>query len=190
MIHLPNFEIESTSKISQEFLHRNISTFQAAAVFMQNLKYGRNANKDDLSTLFADNCGTCSTKHAVLKQLADENGFTGIRLMLGIFKMSTANTPKVGRTLAGYNLAYIPEAHNYLRYQDQILDFTRPGSKPSDFINDLLHEIEIHPADISHRKVELHKAYLKNWLAESAGINLSLEEIWDIREQCIQSLSV
>jgi hypothetical protein len=189
MNKLPNFDIKSDAKISREFLKRNILTFHQATKYIQNLDYGRNENKDDLSTVFTDNKGTCSTKHALLKQLADENAFTHIKLVLGIFKMSAASTPKIGNTLSKNNLKYIPEAHNYLKYGNIIFDFTKQNSSSADFIDDLLFETEIQPNEISQHKIQMHKTFLTNWLNENNNINYSLDELWKIREQCIQDLS-
>src|SRR5690606_7655926 len=118
MNQLPNFDIKSDREISTEFLRRNILTFHQATEYIQNLSYGRNLNKDNLKTIFTHNKGTCSTKHAILKQLANENNFNSFKLTLGIFKMSADNTPKVANTLTKHNLEYIPEAHNYLKYEN------------------------------------------------------------------------
>lgn len=189
MNKLPNFDIEPIGEISKEFLKRNILTFHQATKYIQNLSYGRNPNKDDLKTIFTDNKGTCSTKHAVLKQLANENGFDGIKLTLGIFKMSEENTPKVGNTLSKKHLKYIPEAHNYLKYENDFFDFTNRNSLPVNFMNDLLFETEIQPNEINQPKTQIHKNFLINWLNENNDINYSLDELWEIREQCIQDLS-
>lgn len=64
----PDFKIEPKGKISDDFLKRRITNFHQAINYIQNLDHGRNSNKDDLSTIFIDNKGTCSTKHAVLKR--------------------------------------------------------------------------------------------------------------------------
>lgn len=141
-------------------------------------------------TLFIDNCGTCSTKHALLKQLSDENNITQLRLMMGLFRMSPENTPKISETLKQYNLDYIPEAHNYLKWGNQILDFTSKTSKPADFENDLIEEIEIRPDQIMDFKIAYHRKYLTDWLERQTAINLSLDELWTIREQCIADLSM
>ncbi|MFN6341326.1 MAG: hypothetical protein ACK4Y6_02890, partial [Bacteroidota bacterium] len=70
-----DFEIKSKGQISKEFIDRNIFTFNQASIFVRQLAYGRNADKNNLTSVFTDNCGTCSTKHALLKKLADENNF-------------------------------------------------------------------------------------------------------------------
>jgi hypothetical protein len=185
-----NFTIQSNGLISREFILRNIFTFNQAAKFVSHLSYGRNKNKNDLITIFFDNCGTCSTKHALLKQLAIENDFEGLKLLLGLFKMNGRNTPAVTETLARNKLEFIPEAHNYLKFDTIILDFTKASSMPSDFMNDLIQEIEILPCQISGYKIEYHKRYLKGWLAENTQIDLSLDEIWKIREECIKDIEM
>ena len=190
MKKLPDFKIQSNGEISSAFLDREIHTFHKATEFIEHLTYGRNSNKDDLKTLFTDNKGTCSTKHAVLKRLTDEHNFTDIKLMLGIFKMNAENLPVVVHTLSGHHLKYLPEAHNYLKYKGQIFDFTKPHFLPQDFAKDILYEVEIKPNEINQHKINIHKQFIKTWLQENKQINFSLEEIWKIREQCIEDLSM
>lgn len=184
-----DFDIKPNGTISRTFLAHNISTFIEATAFVRQLKYGRNKNKADLTTIFTENCGTCSTKHALLKQLADENNFDNLKLITGLFRMNSSNTPKISATLAQHKLDYIPEAHNYLKCQDQILDFTNKSSKPVDFEDELIEESEINIDQITDFKVKYHKQYLTNWLNEQKTINLTLDELWKIREQCIADLS-
>jgi phosphoglycolate phosphatase-like HAD superfamily hydrolase len=184
----PDFEVKPKGKISEAFLKNGVSTFKQATKFIQNLPYGRNSNKNDLASLFTDNCGTCSTKHAILKQLADENNFTDIILLCGLFRMSSLNTPEISSTLNKHGLVFIPEAHNYLKYKNQILDFTKPDADAIDFIDDLIEEIEILPHQITDYKVTYHKKYLEKWLENNTKIKLSLADLWTIREQCISDL--
>lgn len=54
-------------------------------------------------------------------------------------------------------------------------------------MNDILEEREIEPEQVNVFKVELHKKYLKNWMAENST-DMSFEEIWGIREKCIKKL--
>lgn len=185
---MTNFKILPKGKISEQFLKFNLCDFSSATEFVKNLLYKRNTNKEDELCVFNDNGGTCSTKHALLKRLADENGFAEIQLMLGIFKMNFHNTPKISSVLKKYSLKEIPEAHNYLKYQNQILDFTRRNSKPKDFINDLVEEIEIQPCQITDFKTNYHKYFVENYLDENPEIQFSREELWKIREECISAL--
>ncbi len=185
-----DFDIKPVGRISELFLAHRILTFNDATKYVRELPYGRNENKDDLATIFIDNCGTCSTKHALLKLLADENNFDDLQLLTGLFRMNSGNTPKISDTLRKYKLDYIPEAHNYLKYKNQTLDFTHKTSQPSDFENELIEEIEIRPDQITDFKISFHKKYLTKWLNEHKSLNLTLDELWKIREQCIVDLSV
>lgn len=189
MKNIPDFEIKPNGEISNEFLRLNIFNFKTAAEFIARLAYGRNNDKNDLKTVFSDSCGTCSTKHAVLKKLAEENGSEDIKLILGIFKMNGKNTIRVCETLNKYGLKYIPEAHNYLKYKNVILDFTKANSRSEDFENDLLLEIEIAPNQVSDFKIDFHKKYLQNWLNKNPEIKYDISELWQIREKCIADLS-
>lgn len=188
--HTPlDFDLLPQGSLSKIFWTYQISTFSEATEFVRQLRYGRNENKANLTTLFTDNCGTCSTKHALLKQLADEHNVPHLKLMLGIFKMNASNTPKIAKTLAQHQLDYIPEAHNYLNYKDQILDFTNKTSKAADFAPDLMEEIEIDTDQITDFKVHYHQQFLSTWLEQHKSIPLTLAELWKIREQCIADLS-
>lgn len=184
-----NFTIKNEGPFSSQFLLTGKSNFLQAANFIQHLPYGRNANKYDLITLFSDQCGTCSTKHAVLKTLAMENKVPELRLMIGIYKMNASNTPPVSSALAHFNLEYIPEAHCYLRYKDSVLDYTKISKKPFNFLPDLLEEIEIYPDQISDYKVNYHRKFLSKWLLENPRLSYTPDEIWAIREKCILALS-
>lgn len=189
MTNQSNFDIKSTGQISKEFIDRNILTFNQATLFVKELAYGRNADKNNLASVFTDNCGTCSTKHALLKKLADENNFETVKLIVGIFRMNKNNTPEISETLLQNNLDFIPEAHCYLKFEDQILDLTKINSNPKDFVDDLIEEIEILPEQITDYKVNYHKNYLVTWLDNNKQINFSLNDIWNIREQCIEDLA-
>jgi len=184
-----DFDIQPTGIISKNFLLHNIYTFSQAANFIRKLNYGRNENKTNLATVFDDKCGTCSTKHALLKLLSEENNITDLKLMIGIFKMNAINTPKIAYTLNKNHLLYIPEAHNYLKWETHILDYTTEFSKPGDFINDLLEEIEIQPDQISSFKVAYHQNFLADWLKNQPNLKFSIEGLWRVREQCILDLS-
>lgn len=185
-----NFDIKSSDSISKLFLERHVTTFVDACTFIKNLPYGRNENKNDLTTVFTDNRGTCSTKHALLRQLAIENNADNVLLKLGVFKMTKNNTPEVANTLDNYGLQYIPEAHNYLTVDGEIIDCTKQNSSKEDFIADLINEIEIEPNQIANFKVSYHQAILKDWLLQNPDISFSFADLWTIREKCIADLSL
>jgi len=184
-----NFKIKSSGPVSEKSLENGIPDFVAASLFVKQLPYKRNSNKTDLLLPFSENCGTCSTKHALLKELANENSVNEVKLILGIYKMNNRNTPGIGDVLVQYKMDFLPEAHNYLRINDQILDCTFPNSSAENFESDLLTEIEIYPEQVGDFKINFHKNFLRQWLEENQFLNPDFEKLWSIREACIQQLS-
>jgi hypothetical protein len=184
-----DFKIDSTEVISNCFLQKEIFSFRQASVFVKQLPYKRNTNKDDHVIVLKDGFGTCSTKHAILKRLAMENNKQELQLMLGIFQMNGNNTPQINALLKKYELPYIPEAHNYLKVNNQIIDCTFPDAPVTNFAANLCTEISIQPDQITDFKLIYHKNYLKTWLISNTGIRHSFNEIWEIREECITKLS-
>ncbi len=185
---LPDFKITSSQQISQQFISKNILSFSEAADFIMHLPYGRNANKNALLTVFTDGCGTCGTKYALLKALAQENNFSDLKLIMAIVKMNAKNTPEVKDTLEKNGMTYIPEAHNYLKYNNSIYDYTKPNFASTKDPENILEEVEILPEQITDFKVTYHKNFLQSWLSNNPQIKLTLNELWIIREQCIQDL--
>ncbi len=181
-----NFELNKDLSLSKSFRALGVNSFSEAMNFVKELPYGRNSNRSDFSLVLKENKGTCSSKHALLKSLADENQHFEVRLMLGIFKMNGINTPKVKSILEKHHMDYIPEAHNYLKINGEIFDCTTQNSSEINFVNDLIEEREILPEDVSELKIEIHQDFLKNWCKKN---KLDFEEIWTIREECIVVLS-
>ncbi|MCW1148711.1 hypothetical protein [Flavobacterium lacisediminis] len=155
---------------------------------VKNIPYGRNANRYDFTLVLSENKGTCSSKHAFLKDFADKNEIKNVKLYIGIFKMNEVNTPKLGDLLSKNNINYIPEAHCYLKINQIPVDATTSDSFYDKIKLDILEEIEIIPNQVSDFKVAYHKAFLKKWIEET-NQNNTFEEIWKIREQCISKLS-
>ena len=165
----------------------NISTWLQALHYIQQLPYGRNANRLDLSLVITESKGTCSSKHALLKAIADENKIE-VDLILGMYKMNTSNTPGIGQVLEQSNLTYIPEAHCYLKSNQSRFDFTSSSSDIKNIEPDILEEQTINPEQVADYKVDYHQSFLEKWL-DKEEIDMSLDELWAIREQCIKALS-
>lgn len=176
------------SKISEKYPELTAKDFSSVCELVQKLPYKRNADKTDPFCVIKDSGGTCSAKHAFLKRLADEMEIENVKLMLGVFMMNAQNTRKISPVLEKYGLKEMPEAHNYLRINGEISDFTRKGSAAENFVNDLAEEIEIQPEQITDFKVEFHQDFLKNYLLERPEIQYTLEDFWKIREECISVL--
>lgn len=170
-------------------IHRQgIYTWNELLTYTQKLPYGRNENRFDFSLVIKEQKGTCSSKHAFLKEVANQNHLEGIQLILGMYKMNASNTPKIGTSLSEQGIAFIPEAHCYLKVDGRRLDITTSDAKIDDLSADILLEQEISPNQVSNFKVDFHKNYLKKWLKE-ISLEMTFDELWLVRERCIQNLT-
>ncbi|MHA6727628.1 hypothetical protein ACX3PU_06140 [Chryseobacterium sp. A301] len=181
-----NFEIKNKGEVSKAFLDLGISTFEEACRYISQMRYKRNSNKEDVLCVFKDQSGTCSTKHSTLRKLAVENNHFEIKLIVGIFKMDKHYARQIENTLCQNQLAYIPEAHTYLKIENQYFDFTKPNSKYSDFENKVVEEFIIEFDQVNQYKIELHQKFLRKWLINHPRFDLNT--IWKIREKCIADL--
>lgn len=155
---------------------------------VKHIPYGRNSNRYDFSLVISENKGTCSSKHAFLKDFANENNISNVKLYIGIFKMNEENTSKIFPLLSEKQIDFLPEAHCYLKVDGIPLDVTTSESFYDKIENDILEEIEIEPLQVAEYKVNYHKEFLKKWINETNQTK-SFEEIWAIRENCIQKLA-
>ncbi len=178
----------TSEMLSGLLLKKGITTWDESVKYIAKLPYGRNTNRIDLSLVISEGKGTCSSKHAFLKALVDENKIPKVKLILGIYKMTQENTPGIGNHITKSGFSYIPEAHCYLEVKGARKDYTGPTSSIRKIENDILKEIEIAPSQVSDWKVNFHKQYIEDWRI-SEGISAGFDEIWEVREQCILSLS-
>lgn len=152
---------------------------------VREIPYGR---IEDHRQVLNQKRGTCSTKHAFLKHKAEDMNLEHIKLLLVLYKMNDNNTPGVGPILKKYNLDFVPEAHCVL-FDTQQGDFIDATFEHSDFdhlISDTLLTIQINPEDIYNFKKEWHKKYIGIF---SNNSEYSAQELWEIREACIQALT-
>jgi hypothetical protein len=173
--------------VTRRFRAVGAHDFAAAALHVRQIPYGRITDRGKYWLVLDEGRGTCTTKHATLAALAREQAID-VQLMLGIYEMSERNTPGVGPVLGAHGLSYIPEAHCYLRYQGERIDMTGvpPGAEP---IARFLHEEPITVEQIGAYKNDLHRAFLRDWIARvDSTSGRSLEDVWRIRETCIAAL--
>ena len=181
---LPNFAIEPKDRAGAGFLARGVRDYHAAARYVRALPYGRNSDRADYLLVLVEGRGTCSTKHALLAELAREHG-RRVELRLGVYEMDEQNTPGVGAVLARFGLERIPEAHCYLAYRGVRVDLTLArsgGGRPQTFV----HEERIEPSQIGPYKVERHRKLLREW---ATAHDLDFEYVWRAREECIHALA-
>lgn len=186
---LPAAILKSAGMVSAEVRERGIADYRSAGAYLQRLPYGRNTDRANARLVLSEGRGTCSTKHALLAELAQEQQLP-LALTLGIYAMCERNTPGVGCILDRYGLPFIPEAHCYLTYQGERIDITRSGVEPTEPITQFFEEETITPEQIGDYKVQRHQRFLREWVARAVGIgSCSFEEIWTIREACIAALN-
>lgn len=186
---LTDFPLILNGICSNAFKKLQIFQFKDACKFVCSLPYQRIVNKSDPLAVLVEAHGTCSTKHALLKRLADEQNQTKISLQLGIFEMNDNNTPVLSPLLKENQLQAIPEAHCYLKYNECRFDFTGNDKIKLDIEKEIIAEYEINPTDIFTRKQEIHKNFHIQWLLANKINHLNQQQVWQLREECIELLS-
>jgi hypothetical protein len=188
VISIKQIPLTAKDDMTKLALSNNIQTWDSLVQHIKHLPYGRNANRKKLDLVLNEGKGTCSSKHALLKLLADQNNICGVKLILGSYKMTEKNTPCIGNILSENGFSYLPEAHCYLKINGKRLDVTHKNSSFSSIKNDIIEEIEIDPSQVDSFKVNYHKNFLENWSAENHP-HISFDKIWSIRECCIEVLT-
>jgi len=183
-----NFKLDNTKPYSKLCINVGFNDFKSISNYFKSLPYGRNSDRSNFKLVLIEKKGTCASKHAFLKELAIENKQPKIKLFLGIYKMNEANTSGIQPLLTKYKLNYLPQAHNYLKINEELLDITRSEVSETNFIDDLIFEEEITPNQVLDYKRELYQSYLKKWRTNEK-IDYSFDEIWSIREEGIDILS-
>ena len=167
---------------------KGINTFEGLLLFIKQLPYGRNSNRTNLNLVIIEEKGTCSSKHAFIKKIANLNNIANVTLILGMYKMNEKNTPGIGKTLFINTIDFIPEAHCYLKINNTRVDITTENANFKKLEKEILKEIEITPEQVIDFKVTYHQEFLKKWILEN-NMKFGFEEVWAIREQCIANLS-
>lgn len=185
---VPERPLARGGDVSAAFIEKDVTTLREAFEFVWQLPYGRNSMPENPIAPLAEGRGTCSTKHALLARLLDEQGVAA-ELRLGIYEMSEANTPGVGAVLAGSGLDHVPEAHCYLALDGRRVDVSRRGGEGSEPIGHFLYEEAIAPDDIGDYKRTMHHRFIDAWATTPEARGLSGDAIWTIREACIAALT-
>lgn len=188
--HPFDFTLEPVGPVSQAFLAEGIPSFADACARIARATYRRVSNPVNPLAVLQEGCGTCSSKHILLKRLADEQGKgERVKLMLGIFFWGPAFSPRLEPVLAGSGFPVLPEAHCYLRIDGCIVDLTSDAWGPPRFVETLAEEIEIDSMDSAMAmKRDRHRSWMANWLAREHP-EADFEMVWGLREACVHALS-
>lgn len=182
-------QLESKDLLTIDIVESGVVTWEDLIRCVKTFHYGRNSNRSNLSLVWDERKGSCSSKHAFLKLVADLNKIENIDLILCMYKMNANNTGKVGAVLAEFDIDYLPEAHCYICFNSKPIDVTTMTSSFSSIQNDILEEQTIQPEQVIKHKIDYHKDFLKKW-GEDNHPNKSFEELWAIREKCILALTI
>ncbi len=198
MLYLPSvqkdFTIQAQGIISGLSLKLGLKTFRDVCEHLLHLpyrrpssqSYGTSAGKTSAAVLI-ERCGTCSSKHGVLKALANEQGQADVELVLCLFQMTARNTPGIAKAMDAGPLFIIPELHTYIRWGDELIDVTKPGLHISDLRSAVEKEKTISLKELAQKK-EIHRKWMSDWLrSESPGVLLG--QAWQQREACIAALA-
>ena len=182
------YEIVPGGHVSELFLSQGLTDLRSVLRWVQALRYERISNARDVSLVVQEQRGTCSSKHAVVALLANEQGWHDVKLVGIIYKMTEENTPGVGVVLKQRGISYVIEAHTMLRFKGLPVDITGISTGSRRALDDMLEEREMTVSELLSEKVLWHKAKWQRWL-ESHPNGYTFEENWLIREACIDALS-
>jgi hypothetical protein len=183
---LPEVVLAGRGPATEAFMARGVRDLRGAAECLRAIPYGRISDRERPLLTLAEDRGTCTTKHAALTLLAAEHD-VDLALMLGVYEMSEANTPGVGRVLARHGLRRLPEAHCYVRWRGARVDITRAVAA-AEPIERFLSEERIAPDQIGAYKIARHRELLATWLAHHRPA-MTVDDAWGIREACIAAIS-
>jgi hypothetical protein len=187
ILSVKSITLTTQKGLSKEFKKLGISDWNKLLNYVKSLPYGRNADRGDFDLVIKEKKGTCSSKHALIKKMADLNSIPDIKLILAIYRMNETNTPGIGKELPQYKLSYLPEAHCFLKIGKQRVDLTRSNADIKFIEQDIIEEMEIQPEQVVEFKVVHHKKFISEWI-KTNNLDLSFEQVWKLRENCIANL--
>lgn len=186
---LPDKIIAAVGPISRTFLELGIRHFQQACGYVHALPYGYNSDRDDPMTLFRENRGSCTTKHAVIALLAAELDLA-IEKNICIYPMTERLVTGTRTILDKYHLPYVPMIHCFLAFQGHRVDLTEGNRNGKNGpIEDLLYT-ETVAADISEKDEYLRyrRALKENVLSRVEMQAVRLKDALKAREEGIALL--
>lgn len=183
-----NRPILDKGPIGRAILFRSCQRLDVTLTLIGNMRYGRLTDTNDHLAVLKELKGTCSSKHVLVKRLADEQGWEDVELICCLYRMSESNTPGIGECLKVVGLDHLPEAHLYLKISGQPTDLTFPHSDHALYADDIIEEQVVTADWIAREKAGYHREKMAEWLNDQNAM-LSLEDVWEIRENCISELS-
>ena len=174
---LPNPIISSNGAISQQFYHRNLTTFHQACHWVKNLPYGSNSSNDDSLIIFQEGKATCTNKHGIISRLAEELNLE-VYKNFGFYRLNDEIVTGVNKIIEPYGLSFIPQIHCFLEYKNYRVDLTEGNCNGKNkTIEDYDFVVRVKP-DLTHQE---HEAYYLEYLAKYFPIEPKLKELGAIK---------
>ena len=174
---LPNLQISSNGAISQQFYHRNLTTFHQACHWVKNLPYGSNSSNNDSLIIFQEGKATCTNKHGIISRLAEELNLE-LYKNLGFYRLNDEVVTGVNKIIEPYGLSFIAQIHCFLEYKNYRVDLTEGNCNGKNkTIEDYDFVVRVKP-DLTHQE---HEAYYLEYLAKYFPIEPKLKELGAIK---------
>lgn len=178
--------LKGSDDLTGSIIYKGITSFEELVAAVHTMPYVRTKTKT-LAAPWLEQQGTCSSKHAFLRHVAELNDLPAVELILCMFKLSPVTHPAVATVFLDISLQYIPEAHCYLTIEGIPTDITFPGQSLL-LDEEVILERKVVSADyIMKSKVAYHKAFIDRWLTTQA-FSTTVAEVWEYRERCIAAL--
>jgi len=143
--YLPDVKITPVGAISKKFLDLGITSFKEACLYVHDMDYGYNSNKDDKMILFKEMKGSCTTKHGVIATLAEELNIP-LYKKLGIYRMTEAIVTGTDAILREHDVPYVPMIHCFLTYDKYRFDLTEGNTNGKNTsIEKFIHDEKVIP---------------------------------------------
>ena len=187
--NLPNAEITASGDISRKFLDLGIKSFQEASLYVHNLKYGYNNDKDDKMILFKENLGNCTTKHGVIASLAEKLDIP-LYKKVGIYKLTETISTGTSKILKKYCIPYVPMIHCFLVYENYRFDLTEGNNNGKNTsIEEFIHDEKVIPFITTKDEYFIFKRVLSEKILTSPEMEgIEIRTLLKAREEAIKLL--
>ncbi|MBK5114241.1 MAG: hypothetical protein KGD59_09475 [Candidatus Heimdallarchaeota archaeon] len=186
---LPDAEIVASGDISKKFLELGITSFKNACLYVHNLEYGYNSDKDDKMILFKENMGSCTTKHGVIASLAEELNIP-LYKKVGIYKLTEDIATGTGKIMEKYYVPYVPMIHCFLIYEKHRFDLTEGNNNGKNTsIEEFIHDEQVIPFITVKDEYLLFKRVLEEKIMTSHEmVGIEKRTLLKAREEAIKLL--
>ncbi|NVM44388.1 MAG: hypothetical protein HWN79_05680 [Candidatus Lokiarchaeota archaeon] len=168
---LPDVELKPVGELSKKFLDLGIKTFKDACNYVHNVDYGYNTDYEDRMILFKEKKGSCTSKHAVIAELAQELKIPLYKYVY-VYKLTEEITTGVQHILEKYDIPYVPMVHCFLVYEDYQFDLTEGNyNGKKKHIDNYIHAEEVDPFISRKDEYLLYKKVLEEKILTSKDMD-------------------